>query len=185
LLILAFPAVIASRELISFLYGEKFLIGENIFIVYTFAEIVKFANISVIIVSKNKKRELAMFLLFMLVMNIGLDILMFLEYGPIGCAVATLIVTFTIQTYILFRSVHLTNLRFSKIMNWKMIILAFFECGVLWIAFYFVKPYLTEKITNTFVQAVIFYGIPVLMLIALNASFLLKIYKKLNNISNQ
>lgn len=186
LLIFAFPALLSSQEMIRFLYGAKFLSGNNIFIIYTIIEIVKFSNVSIVLVTCNKKTELVLVSLSALILNIGLDRLMHFEYGMVGCAIATLIVTVLIQIYLIIRTISLTGVRFFKIIDIKRVIYVLIQCAILAIASFFLKIFYTYiGVKNDIVMVLLCYGMPFFALLALNAKYLLNIYRDLNSVSKE
>ena len=181
--ILAFPAILCSDDIILLLYSEDFLPGNNIFKVYTLVEIVKFCNLSIILVSDNKKAELGIVSIFALLLNLGLNRTMFSAYGTIGVAFSTLIVTLLLQAYLLIRSSTIIKTKILDILDLKRIIIILVEGGVLLLASHFLKPLVSEFVSNYILRLMIVYGCSVVILLILNIKPLLKIFKNLNSFS--
>ena len=180
LVIFAFPAILCNKELILFLYGEKYIGAASIFIVYTIAEIIKFSNISIIIVTKNKKMELALVSLGCLIFNVGLDKILFNSFGMIGCAFGTLIITLLLQIYVLFRSSFLTDIKITRIIDLKAFAILLLECSALAIVLFFTKEYIEAWLGNYLLRLLVLYIPIVLLLLLANIKILKDSYLSIN-----
>lgn len=63
--------MILSKEMVLFLYGEKYLSGQTIFILYTIVDMIKFANMSIVLSASGKTKTLMSCSLVSLVANAG------------------------------------------------------------------------------------------------------------------
>lgn len=91
--ILGGACIILSKEIVQFLYGEKYLDGLPVFIIYLFVDILKFANISLIMSISGKSKVLVKLALALLGCNVVLNVIGYYIMGMVGPAVSTLLVT--------------------------------------------------------------------------------------------
>lgn len=93
-------AILFAEELICFLYDPKYLSGKVIFILYIIVDMLKFANLSLVLSAKGRTKTLMKISLFMLVTNTVLNLLFYYIWGFVGPAIATVLITL-INTVIL------------------------------------------------------------------------------------
>ena len=91
--ILACGAITAAPQLMNLLYTEKYLTGIGIFVVYILVDIMQFANITLILSASGKTKTLMCISACSIVLNMGVNILLFHLLGVIGPAIATLLIT--------------------------------------------------------------------------------------------
>ena len=91
--ILGGACILLSKELILFLYGDKYLDGLPVFVIYLFVDILKFANVSLIMSISGKSKVLVKLSLALLCSNIVLNVVGYYIMGMVGPAISTLIVT--------------------------------------------------------------------------------------------
>ena len=91
--ILGRACILLSKELILFLYGDKYLDGLPVFVIYLFVDILKFANVSLIMSISGKSKVLVKLSLALLCSNIVLNVVGYYIMGMVGPAISTLIVT--------------------------------------------------------------------------------------------
>ena len=121
--------MILSREVILLLYGEKYVCGQMIFVLYTLVDMVKFANISLVLSAKGKTKTLMRISLAMLVVNAGLNILLYDLIGFAGPAVATVLTTLMVTLVLLYESARIMESSIGEIIDW--ILLRKVLCGIL------------------------------------------------------
>lgn len=92
--------IVLAEEVIHLLYGEKYLSGKLIFILYTIVDMVKFASISLVLSARGKTGVLMGISAGMLVVNGVLNLVLYRWMGVPGPAVAT-VITALATTWIL------------------------------------------------------------------------------------
>ena len=115
--LIAFGAIVCSKELMLVLYDSKYLSGVGIFVVYTFADMIRFANVAVILRAKNKTFQLMLYSLGMLVANFGLNIVFYKFWGVIGPAIATLVVTAIFNLVMLLQGARIIHAKISVLID--------------------------------------------------------------------
>lgn len=134
--------ILTSKEAISFLYSDKYLIGEKVFILYIIVSMIRFANLTLVLSAKGRTKTLMKVSLISLIVNGITNIVFYRLFGFIGPAIATVGVTL-ITTFIMCNiSCKILKTTIFKIINWKEI--GIFACE-LFLAiniFTFLKDYL-------------------------------------------
>lgn len=102
--ILIIGAILCAKEIMLLLYGEKYLVGLSIFIVYLLVTMIRFANLTIIFSAVGKTRIIMTLSLFLLISNMIFSVLLYYAIGIIGCAIATLIVSLLGNYYICYRA---------------------------------------------------------------------------------
>lgn len=85
--------MILSKEVIQLLYGSKYLVGQNIFILYTLVDMAKFASVSLVLSAKGKTKTLMGISIGTLLANVVLNLIFYRLWGFVGPAIATVVVT--------------------------------------------------------------------------------------------
>jgi O-antigen/teichoic acid export membrane protein len=91
--ILTTASLLCSRQMIVFLYSDKYLPGEQVFILYVVVEMVRFANASLVLSASGKTRTLMYISGAGLIVNGILNYVLYQLIGFSGPAVATVVVT--------------------------------------------------------------------------------------------
>lgn len=85
--------IILSKEVIQLLYGDKYLAGQNVFILYTLVDMAKFASVSLVLSAKGKTKTLMGISVGTLLANLILNLIFYRLWGFVGPAIATVVVT--------------------------------------------------------------------------------------------
>lgn len=85
--------IILSKEMVLFLYGDKYLSGQNIFILYTIVDMIKFANMSIVLSACGKTKTLMLCSVGALFANVICNVAFYHLFGFVGPAIATVLVT--------------------------------------------------------------------------------------------
>lgn len=111
--------MILSKEMVLFLYGEKYLSGQTIFILYTIVDMIKFANMSIVLSASGKTKTLMSCSLVSLVANAGCNVLFYHAFGFIGPAIATVCVTVVLTAVLAEMSAKSLETSVWKLVDWK------------------------------------------------------------------
>ena len=101
--------MILSEEVILLLYGREYLAGKTVFILYTLVDMVKFANISLVLSAKGETRKLMVISLTMLGLNAILNLVLYAAVGFLGPVIATVLVTLLTTVVLLTCSARILN----------------------------------------------------------------------------
>ena len=136
--VFASASIILSEEMILFLYGKEYLVGQSVFVLYTFVDIAKFANISMVLSAKGKTKTLMAISLFMLGLNTVLNMVLYKVLGFFGPAIATVLITL-LTTFILLKIsaqilqsslVRLLDLRLTGKLLISVLVMGIFSWGI-------------------------------------------------------
>lgn len=114
--------MILSEEVILLLYGEEYLVGKTVFILYTLVDMVKFANIPLILSASGNTRTLMVLSIAMLGLNTVLNLFFYALVGFHGPVIATVIATLLTTLVMLFLSARILNCKFLKLFDFRLVI---------------------------------------------------------------
>ena len=104
------------------LYTEKYLSGISIFVVYILVDIMQFTNITLILSASGKAKTLMLLSGGSIVLNIGMNFLLFHLLGVIGPAIATLLITSLTGAAILYFSAKKLGTRITGFFDFRYLI---------------------------------------------------------------
>lgn len=177
---IGFGAMVASRDLMSILYDEKYLVGVVIFVIYIFIDMIRFANVSLIFSAKGKTRELLLYSCIALCANTILNIIMYNIFGLLGPAIATIIVMVCINSIMLVRSSKLIEANIFFVINMRQMFILFVEICIVGIIVLIVRKNLTGM--PLLIRFGISYVLFVFPIFVLNYNSILHNLKELNSI---
>lgn len=134
--------MLVSKEAISLLYSDKYLMGNNVFILYLFVSIIRFANLTLILSAKGKSKTLMQISIISLLSNLVLNLIFYKLFGFIGPAIATVLVTLFTTVLMCMKSCKIINTSILKILDKNEIVSFFCTVVVLSIICILLKKYL-------------------------------------------
>lgn len=180
--ILAFGAVILSRDVMRFLYDEKYLPGLGVFVIYLFVDMFKFANTSLILVAKGKTKLLMAASVCALAANLILNIPAYQLWGIVGPAATTVVVTFALVIVLLSVSAYQLRSNFFALFHWREMLLVVVELLVTGAGIYGFRNLLGQYIHSTTMLLILCYGLYLVILLALNRKRILNCLKEINRL---
>lgn len=103
--------------------------GQFIFILYTLVDLVKFANISLVLTAKGQTKPLMVISLAMLALNALLNVVLYAWMGFVGPAVATVITTCFTTLILLKKSAQIMETSVRRLFDW--LVVRRVVCGIL------------------------------------------------------
>lgn len=119
--ILSVTCMVLSEESILLLYGEKYLAGKWVFLLYLIVDLVKFANTGLILSAKGKTKTLMEISVAMLVLNCILNLLLYWCMGAIGPAVATVVLTVATTVILMQKSCRTIGTSIAVLPDWRIV----------------------------------------------------------------
>ena len=121
---LTFSAAIftLSSETISFLYGNKYLSGQPVFLLYMLVSGLRFASLSLVLSANGETKKLMYISVLGLVANLCMNIFLFYILGFIGPAVATVLITIVTIVILLHNSVKVLKCNINDVLNYRQVI---------------------------------------------------------------
>lgn len=113
--------MVLSEEVLLLLYGEKYLPGKWIFLLYLIVDLIRFANMGLVLSAKGETKTLMMISLVMLALNGVLNLLLYWCMGVIGPAVATVALTVVSTFVLLCKSCRLLGTSFAALPDWRLL----------------------------------------------------------------
>ena len=178
--LIAFGVVINAREAMLFLYDPKYLPGLSVFVVYLFVDMIKFANTSLILTAKGKSKVLMLCSIGALVANFALNIIMFMLFGMIGPAIATLIITFGLVIVLLSIGGKEIKTNIFHLFNWKEMGIVGVQMVLVGIICYCIKHTLYYITDSYIVVLIISYGLYFCLMAILNKKRIIDCFKTIN-----
>ena len=145
-----------APQVISILYGGKYLVGSPIFRIYTFAILMRFTYFAIFFNSMGKTKKCMVYSSMGLVLNICLNYVFYYFIGFYGPAYATVVSLF-ITNYLQLRdSARLTSHKMTSMLEWRELWKISITNIVFAIGFYFIQQNINaEKVIGENVEAVL------------------------------
>ncbi len=180
--IIAFGAIVCSKELMLILYDKKYVAGLGIFIVYVLVDMIRFANVAIVLRAKGKTKELMIYSLAMLGLNFILNIILFKVMGLIGPAIATLLVTLGMNTAMLLHGSKIINCKLTQLIDFKDMFKLIVELAVVGAAAFGIRWFCDKQSLNYFITFFLSYGAYGIVLAALNIKKVIRLFKNMNKV---
>ena len=177
---LTFGAVVLSKDLMLFLYDEKYLPGIGVFVIYLFVDMFRFANTSLVLVAKGKTKTLMFMSIMALIANLIIDIPAYNVFGIIGPAATTLIITIILIVILLDRSSRELKNGIHNLFNWREVLLYALEVMIVGAGTYAFRKILGQLKLPSFASFIISYGLYFVILLSINRKRILDCLKEIN-----
>lgn len=172
-----------AKEFMIVLYDEKYLSGLNIFVIYLFSDLFRFANTSFVLSAKGKTKTLMILSVVALSVNFILNIVCYLLMGTIGPAISTLLITIILSVVTLFLSAKELNTSIFKIVDFKEVMAIIIQIVGLGVILLVVKYYVIKFYYNAFMVILLFSIIFIGIFLMLNAKKIKNCFKMANNLN--
>ena len=174
--------LILSKELVLFLYGEKYLSGQTIFILYTIVDMTKFANMSIVLSASGKTKTLMMCSLMSLAANAGCNVLFYHIFGFIGPAIATVFVTVILTIVLAEMSAKSLETSVWKLIDWKEFLAFVIELSVAGVICFISKKLLETVATSSIIILFTLGGAYIAGIFYLNKKKIFSAMKEINTL---
>lgn len=151
-------SIVLSREMILMLYGEKYLPGQTVFVLYTIVDMLKFANLSLVLAANGETKTLMKYSIIALGTNAILNLLLFAAVGFIGPAISTVIVTGILSVSLTKKSAVILGTSLKKIIDWKEFILFVAIAGGMGIVLFIIEEIMKKSSFNFMIILVVLGG---------------------------
>lgn len=116
---IALAISLCPDQAICFLYSSDYLKGRNVFLLYTIVELVKFANVTIVVSAVGRTKTLMLVSAVALAANVVVSLALYNWIGFIGPAVGTVIVTLLTIATLLIISRRILNVSWSSVIDPK------------------------------------------------------------------
>lgn len=173
-------AVAVSKDLMRFLYAEKFLVGLSVFVVYLFVDMIRFANVTTILSGAGKTKILMTISVITMMCNAVLNIIGYKLLGMLGPALVTLVLTLCMTGALLHFGAKEIHTSILELFDFKEIIVVGCEITITGLLVHFLSVFLSEQAVSYVIRLILCYGIYMMVLGALNYKRALGCYRQLN-----
>lgn len=118
-LLMVGAAVVSAPSLMAVLYGDKYVIGLDVFVVYLLVTLVRFVNLALLFNAAGKSLIILAISLGALLANVVLSICLFYCFGIVGCAIATLIISVVVNVLMMYKSKEILGTSAFNLIEWR------------------------------------------------------------------
>lgn len=154
-----FAALLVSKELLIFLYSDKYLEGLIVFRIYIILQMIRITYYGMIINASGKSKLILKFSIFTLMLNIVLNILFLLLFGFCGPAIASVLSFFIMGIIQILFSAYGDDLKLNSVVNIKNLFYIFLIYFILFIIFIFIKMVFIKYISCNYLVCLFLFGI--------------------------
>ncbi len=115
----AIAVSLSTDQAICLLYSKEYLTGSVVFLLYNIVELLKFANVTIVISAVGKTKTLMLISATALIVNLGISLVLYQWLGFIGPAVGTVIVTAITIGVLLFCSARILHTSVVGLLDMK------------------------------------------------------------------
>ena len=173
-------AIAVSRELMLFLYDEKFLAALPVFIIYLVVDMIRFANITTILSGSGKTKILMTISVTTMACNAVLNILGYQLLGIMGPALVTLLLTMAMTIALLHFGAKEIKSRVIDLFDFKEMAIVGGEICVVGLLAFLLSNFMRERLVPNVINLMVCYGGYIIVLGLLNYRRALGCYRKLN-----
>ena len=175
--------IFVAPQAVEFLYGTQYVEGTTLFIIYIIVDMISFISFSLVLAAKGKTKELMKVSCVALVANAAINLIMYRLLGFIGPALATVIVTFGVNTCLLSKSAKILHETMISLIDWKHVGLYAIESFFLCIVTTIIRNFMQTANMHYLVILIVSGGFFVCAILALNFGEIKKCFSVLNEIN--
>lgn len=173
--------LIAPSSAISFLYADAYIVGESVFILFVFDSMLRFASVHLILTAAGKAKNVMLYSIVALGLNLVLNILFYHLWGMIGPAIATLIVAFIYMFLILNDTKRTINAKWTEVFDLKDVSTFAITLAVVWFVAFMLNRFLVGLGVHIYVSMILCMAVFGLSILALHHKKIFSILKKINS----
>ncbi len=178
--ILVGGSIALAKNLMLFLYDDKYLIGLKVFVIYLFVDLIRFANMTLILSSAGKTRTLMIISITTLVANAILNVCSFKLLGMIGPALTTLGVTLWMVITTMYFAVREIHCKVTDLFDLKEMLLLVAEIVIIGSGAHALAVILESNGTSNAITLICCYGLYAIGMTLLNYKRLIGAFKEIN-----
>ena len=173
--------LVAPSAAISFLYADAYTVGVGVFVLFVFDSMLRFASVHLILTAAGKAKNVMLYSIIALVLNLVLNVLFYYFWGMIGPAIATLVVAFVYMFLILSDTKHTINARWTEIFDFKDVLWFLFTLAAVWFVAFTLNRLLVNLGVHIYIAMILCMAIFGLSILALHRKKIFGILKKINS----
>ena len=177
--------IVLAGQAIQFLYGELYLSGLGVFVLYIIVDILNFVSFSLVLAAKGKTGTLMVVSCTALLANLILNFLLYFLLGFIGPAIATVLVTCLTNLALLKISGNVLNTPLKRLFDLKYMVKLSVELAGTALAAYILRQKACEIGIHYMGILIVLGGGGVACILALNYQELVHTFQEMNCIYSQ
>lgn len=178
--VFAVAVFIVSQEVVLTLFGERYLAGLTVFRIYLIIDMIKFANLSLILSAKGWTKKLMIVSFLSVVLNFILNICLYHLIGFEGPAVASVIVSLVVNIILCALSAKALETNFLELLNKKEIFIFIIEVLTLSAPAFLLRKYLLNINCSEILIIILAGGGYIIALFLVNYKRILSAFKRMN-----
>lgn len=177
--ILCAGAIVCSRELLLFLYSDKYISGLNIFIIYLIVEMFRYTYFGMILSATGHTKYILNSSIISLIANIIFNIIFYKFWGIIGPAIASLLCVIIMGMFQLNKSCKILNKNIFNVLRIKNMLITLIQILIIGLICYIIKIEMNKVINNYLIILLLIYSIFLLITILLRKNRLIYTLKNM------
>lgn len=173
--------LVAPSTIISFLYADAYVAGEGVFILYIFDNMIRFASVHLILTAAGKSKNVMIYSIIALVLNLALNIAFYHLWGMIGPAIATLVVALVYMFLILRDTTKTINAKWREVFDFKDLIIFIISLAIAWLAAFILNKTLLIWGVHKYLSMIISMALFGLSILAVHFKRIFGVLKKINS----
>lgn len=178
---LATMLLVAPSTVVSFLYADAYVVGTPVFVIYVFDSMMRFASMHLILTAAGKTKQIMIYSITSLVLNLILNILFYYVMGIIGPAVATLISAAVYMYLILSDTTKTIGAKWSEVFDFKDVTVFAASLVVMWAITFVLNRVLVRIGLHVYVSMIISMAVFGLSILGLHFKKIFGVLKKINS----
>ena len=173
-------AIALSKNLMLFLYDDKYIIGLPIFVVYLIVDMIRFANVTTILSGAGKTKILMIVSVITMVLNAIFNVIGYKLLGLVGPAIVTMILTICMTIALLHFGAKEIHTNVVSLFDFKEIITVGVQIIIMGFVVFAISRVLDSVGVKYVFSLCLCYGLYIAVLVLLNYHRALDCYRKLN-----
>ena len=173
-------AIALSKNLMLFLYDDKYIIGLPVFVVYLVVDMIRFANVTTILSGAGKTKTLMVVSVSTMVLNAIFNVIGYKLFGLIGPAIVTLILTICMTIALLHFGAKEIRTKVVRLFCFREILTVGAQIIIMGAVVFVISRVLDSVGVQYVFSLCLCYGLYILVLGLLNYRRALDCYRKLN-----
>ena len=178
---LGMMVLVAPSTIISFLYADAYVVGVGVFILYIIDSMLRFASVHLILTAAGKSKNIMIYSIISLALNLVLNLLFYHLWGMIGPAIATVIVALIYMVLILQDTTKTIQAKWTDVFDVKDLLIFVLTLGITWLVAFGMNKLLVTWNLHPYLSMIIsmaFFGLTIL---AIHFKKIFGILKKINS----
>ena len=178
---LGMSVLVAPKSIISFLYADVYVSGTAVFVLYIIDSMLRFASIHLILTAAGKSKNVMIYSIVSLILNLILNVLFYYMWGMIGPAISTLIVAVIYMTLILGDTIKTIQAKVTDVFDFKDLLWFVLSLLIVWFAAFSLNRLLVNRGVHIYLSMIICMGLFGIVVFIVHFKKIFGVFKKINS----